>query len=297
MRKVKIITDSCSDLSMELMRKYDIDYVHMITILDGKAAPASLDRTAEEVRAFYDILRSGRSFTMSQVTVEEFTEIFRKYLDMGMDIVYVACSSRQSGSVNTGAMTAKKLLQDYPGASVFAIDSLNSCIGEGMLAIRAAELSEKGLGAQEIYDDIMAHRKNINEFVTVHSLDSLRRAGRVKATSAFFGNLMGVKPVIVCDAEGNQASYKKVKGRQNSLREIVALLKDAIEDPEEQTIYLWHADCSEEEVKLVKDLVLQEIPCKDVLTGYIGPIVGNSVGPDTIGVWAYGKTVTYTVNL
>ena len=35
MKKVKIITDSCSDLTGELLEKYGIDYAKMNTVLDG----------------------------------------------------------------------------------------------------------------------------------------------------------------------------------------------------------------------------------------------------------------------
>ena len=104
---------------------------------------------------------------------------------------------------------------------------------------------------------------------------------------------MGVKPIIVADADGAQAAFKKVKGRQASFREIVALLKESIVNPEEQTIYLAHADCSEEEVEELKALVKAEIPCKEIYVGYIGPIVGASVGPDAVALFGFGKEVTF----
>lgn len=87
-------------------------------------------------------------------------------------------------------------------------------------------------------------------FVTVHSLDCLKRAGRVKASSAFFGNLFGVKPIIISDINGNNTPIKKVKGRAASLAEIVALLKEAVGDTKQERIYIAHADCAEEAEKL-----------------------------------------------
>lgn len=41
MRKVKIITDSCSDLTAELLERYDIDYAKMTTVDDGVESPLS----------------------------------------------------------------------------------------------------------------------------------------------------------------------------------------------------------------------------------------------------------------
>lgn len=293
MRKVKIITDSCADLSAKQLEEYGIDYAKMSTVLDGVESPALLTWSDGEAHALYETIRGGKRVTTAQVSVEEFTRIFTKYLDEGCDIVYIACSSRQSGSVNTGHVTAKKLLEGYPDAGIFCIDSLNASIGEGMLAIEAARLAAAGKTAEEIAGDINGIRKNVQEFATVHTLEHLKKAGRVSASSAFFGNLMGVKPILVADANGAQAAFKKVKGRQNSLREIVSLLKENITDPEEQTVYIAHADCPKEEVETLVRLVKSEIPCRDISVGYIGPIIGASVGPDTIGVWAFGKKVTY----
>ena len=49
MNKVKVITDSCSDLTEELLKKYDIDYVKMNTVFEGKTSPAILEWKAEDV--------------------------------------------------------------------------------------------------------------------------------------------------------------------------------------------------------------------------------------------------------
>ena len=293
MRRVQIITDSCADLGGKLLDKYGIDYVKMSIVEDGKETPALLTWTEEEAHALYDQIRAGKRITTAQVTVEEFQRVFGRYIEDGCDIVYIGCASKQSGSVNTGYVTAQKLMEKNPGVQIFCIDSLNSTIGEGMLAIEAAKMASEGKGAEEIANSISSIRNNVLEFATVHSLDMLRRAGRVSASSAFFGNLMGVKPILVADAKGAQAAYKKVKGRPAAIRECIALMKENIIDAEKQTIYLWHSDCDREELNQVAEMVKAEIPCQELEIGYIGPIVGASVGPSVIGLWAFGKEVTF----
>ena len=295
MRKVKIITDSCSDLNKELLEKYDIDYAKMNTVYEGVTLPADLCWTPEDAHKLYNIMREGNRILTTQVPVEEFNTVFQKYVDLGFDIVYIGCSLKQSGSVNTGAVVAKQIMDANPGVTIFSIDSLNACLAEGMLAIEASKFAATGKSAQEVYDYVIKIRKTIHEYCTVHSLDSLRRAGRVKGAAAFFGNLMGVKPIIISDAVGNQAAFKKVKGRQNSLKEIVNLLKQDLINPEEQTIYIGHADCEKEEIDQFVAMVKQEIPCKDVFVGFIGPIIGASIGPDAIVINGFGDEVTFSL--
>ena len=69
------------------------------------------------------------------------------------------------------------------------------------------------------------------------------------------------------------------------------MVAEEIRDPEHQIVYISHAD-TEETAAAVKELILQKVNCKDVVYGYIGPIVGASVGPGTIGVYFAGDEVT-----
>ncbi len=260
MRQFQIITDSCADIDRSIRTRYGIDYARMKTIWNGNEQWASLDFEYYTPKELYDTMRAGNRILTAQVPTEEFDRIFRKYLEEEKDIVYIGCSLKQSGSVNTGAVVAKKLLERFPEAKIFCIDSLNACMGEGMLSVRAAEYRDAGLDAQAVADRITVERNLVNEYCTVHSLDALKRAGRVKASAAFFGNLFGVKPIIISDKNGYQTPIKKVKGRQTSIQEIVSLLKESIIDPEKQCIYIAHADCAEE-AETLRLLVEKEKLC------------------------------------
>ncbi len=293
MKRVKIITDSCSDLGSDIMEKYDIDYARMVTIEDGEEAPALLSWSREEAKKLYDTIRGGKRITTSQVPVEEFMTVFDKYLKEDYDIVYIGCSSRQSGSVNTACVISEEFVEKYPDSKIYCIDSQNASLGEGMLAVEAAKLAKEGSNAEEIQKHILSIRKTVNQYVTVHTLEHLKKAGRVTASSAFFGNLMGVKPILISDAEGTQTAIKKVRGRQNSLNELIEMLKKNIVGSEEQTIYIAHADCDDSEMSQFIEKVKEEIPCKEVYVGLIGPIIGASIGPDAIGIWGFGNQITH----
>ena len=288
MRPVKILTDSCSDLPRELREKYDIDYARMKTDRDGVEQWASLDFEYYTPKELYDPIRAGKRVLTTQVPPEEFDRIFRQYLSQGYDIVYIGCSLKQSSSVNTGekclARRVRVAHNSLRVASAITVDVLD-CLGH----VRAAEYRDAGFSAQDITEKIKAERNNVNEYVTVHNLDALKRAGRVKASSAFFGNLLGVKPILISDVEGYQTPVKKVKGRQNSLREMVNMMKDSIVDPRKQCIYIVHSDCAEE-AEVLRQMVQEAIP--DAST-YIGPIIGASIGADALGIFAFGREVTY----
>lgn len=296
MRNIKILVDSCSDLNKELLEKYDIDYARMNTVYEGKETEASLLWEYYSPKELYGIMRDGNRVTTTQVPAVEFDRIFRKYLNDGFDIIYIGCSGKQSGSVNTGSVVARELLKEYEGARIECIDSLNASNGEGLLGIYASECLRAGDDFDTIVSKVKARRKRVNQYVTVNTLEWLKKAGRVKASAAFFGNLMGVKPILISDADGVQTPIKKVKGRTVSLSSIVDLLAETIENPSEQTVYVAHADVGEEELEFVKAKIKEKINPKDIVVTYIGPIIGASIGPDAIGIWSVGKEVTYRVD-
>ncbi len=295
MKPIKIITDSCADLEKELMDEYDIDYVKMNIIYDGKQLPATLTWDDVTPHQMYEHIRQGNRVMTTQVPVEEYNRVFGEYAGKGYDIIYIGCSVKQSGSVNTAAVVAKKMMNEAPDLKIACINSKNSSFGIGMLAIEASKMAKDGADFDTVTEKINGMLKKVLQFCTVHTLEYMRRAGRVKGSSAFFGNLLGVKPILISDADGTQTPLKKVKGRAASIKECVALLKENIIEPENQTVYFAHADCSDDEVKYIADLVKAEINCKDVHIGYIGPIIGASVGPDAIVLFAFGKEVTYRV--
>ena len=104
---------------------------------------------------------------------------------------------------------------------------------------------------------------------------------------------MGVKPILTADYYGAQTPMKKVRGRQTSLREIVTLLKDAIDEDPKYPILFCHADCKQEEVDEILAMIREAIPNHEICVGYFGPIIGASIGPDAVGVFGIGREVTF----
>lgn len=119
----------------------------MNTVIDGKEQPASLDWEYFSPKEFYDVMRRGERITTTQVPFQEFETEFSKRLEQGYDIVYISCSSALSGSFGAGNVVAKDLMKKYKGRKVFCVDSLNACLGEGILAIKAAEYRDMGLNS------------------------------------------------------------------------------------------------------------------------------------------------------
>ncbi len=288
MRQIQILTDSTSDLSKELREEFGIDYLRMGVTVDGKEYPADLDYAAYTPEWIYGEMRNKTRVKTIQVTVEELTKRFPEYLDKGMDIVYVACSSALSGSYNTARLFAGEILEKYPGAKIACIDSRTSCMGEGLLAIEASKLAREGKSVEEIVATLENDKDYYHQWAATETLTYLANAGRVSAGKAFFGNLLGMKPILISNLKGENYAIKKVRGRKASIEELANEVVANIVDPENQYVAVLHAD-DPEAAKMVKDAILAKIQVKGFYDGILGPIIGASVGPGTVAVYFKGK--------
>ncbi len=293
MNKVKIITDGCSDICKAWRDEYGIDYAPLTVLWNGEEKPVSCDWDTYSPKEFYDALRAGATIKSNQVSVIEFSNIFNKYLDEGYDIVYVGCTSALSGTVLTGTTVANSVMEERPGSKIICVDPPISCGGEALLAVEAAKLARQGKSAEEIAERVTELGKYAYQVGTVDTLTFLHRAGRVNASAAFFGNLMGIKPIIVNDENGANVAVKKIKGRRKAVDTSIAMLRDAmfgdqIIPVEEQTVYVGHADCLDT-AEYIRDKIMETIRPKDVFIDYIGAAIGAAVGPTMVGLYAFGK--------
>lgn len=291
-KKFQVLADSTCDLPLEFRQENDIDYLKMVFTINDKQYDADLDWSEISFEEFYNQMRAGKRSVTGLVKRSELEDKFEKYLNQGLDILYITCSSRLSGSINSAKIVAGEFQQKYPDRKIICLDSLRSCFAQGMMAICASNLAKQGKDIEEVNTFINEEKLKYNCWATVGTLDYMKRAGRVKASTAFFGNLFRIKPIVMTDATGANTAYKKSKRRMESLSDLVDLVSEQVVDPAETTFYIEHADCYEDALH-VEDLIKERINPKAVSIQKLGPIIGSTTGPDTIVINFYGKKVTF----
>ena len=281
MASFHVLTDSTSDLPIELRQQYEINYFPMEFSTGDKNYVASLDWLQIGSHDFYESMRNGVKYKTAQVSIKTYTEILREHLSMGKDVIYIACSSALSSSVKTAYVVRDELRTEFPDRKVIIVDSLISGMAQGLLAIECAKMRDQGKSLDEVETWIEDHKMFYNQCSTTETLSYLKEAGRVTASSAFFGNLFAVKPIIISDTKGQNLAIRKVKGRKSSFTEIADQISKYIVQPEKQTIWVGHADSPDDAEALAAE-IKAKIPDTTVKTYVIGPIVGVSVGPGTL---------------
>jgi DegV family protein with EDD domain len=291
MAKFQIFTDSSSDLSKELRKEYGIEYFQMGITVRGESYPADLDYDAYSFEQLYAwIADTSNQCKTAMVNPLEFENKMVPYLEKGYDILYIACSSALTSTQNVFSLVRSELQDRFPDRKMICIDSLIAAYGLGWLTIDARKQQLNGASIEEVIDWVEANKFKYNQCVTVETLTYLKAAGRVKGTAAFFGNLLGVKPIFISDRKGNNFVIKKVKGTKNALNEIFEQTKAKIHKDECNKVVVVQGDAMDNALKL-KERLETELGV-EVEIASLGPIIGITCGPGCVGTFCYGEEVT-----
>ena len=289
MAKYQIFTDSSSDLTPELRKQYNIEYFYFGLVVDGVEYRADLDWKDYSVEEFYGWLKQGKKVKTTQVSLEEVLNKVRPYFEKGIDVIYFACSCKLTGSLNLFTLAKEQLLEEFPERKMIGVETLTSSMALGILAMDASKKQQEGLSIEELEKWALERRYFYNFFATVDTLSYLRASGRIKGTAAFFGNIIGVKPIFISARDGNNLTIEKVKGTKASLNAIFEGAKNAM-TPDTDAIYIGQGVCMDR-AELLKKRVEEELKVRCEIIP-IGPIVGTSCGPGIIATFLRGKEVT-----
>ncbi len=290
--KYVIFTDSCSDLSTAERKQLNVEYLRMGLVVDGVEMEADLDWEAYKPEEFYGWLEQGKKIKTNQVSLPEFEKRFTPYLEQGYDILYLGCAGALSGSVGfCNQIAASALLEKFPDRKIVGIDTCCGSYTEGMCVVYACKKRDEGLSFDELIAWVEENKNTFNQFATVDTLKYLKEAGRIKGTAAFFGDIIGVKPIFISDAKGNNFVIQKVRGTKASIDALVEGIKTTI-IPEECDYIQICQGMAHEKAEIIKGKFEELFPNIPVKLGWIGPIVGTTCGPGIIGVFCHGKQVT-----
>lgn len=290
----EIFVDSAANIPAELVKAFKIKVLSFVNLVNGKEMTCfDPDLTPEEERQkgkdYYDMIRTGADIKTGLISSGVFEDAFREALEADKDVLYFSLSKNISGNYNSARIAAEDLMEsgNYT-RKIRMIDSLNASLAQGILAIYASEMREKGMAFDEVADILETYPAKMNGVFTVGDLKYLARTGRLSGTAAVIGNVLSIKPILRGNKDGYIVQYKKCRGRKSAIHELVSLVCNNIVEPEKQIIGIAHADAYEESL-----YIMEEIQKRVKVRGFINTsydfCTGSHVGPDTLALFFMGK--------
>lgn len=202
--KIAIATDTNSGITAMEGEKLGVFVLAMPVNLEETIHYEGIDITSEQL---YDAMRQHRDVSTSQPSPGQLMELWDGILAKGYDeIVYIPMSSGLSGSCQSAALFA----QDYDGR-VQVVDNHRISITQKESVISALRLVEQGYDAGQIRDFLEKHAYDASIYITVDSMEYLKKGGRVTPAAATLATVLNLKPVLTIQGDKLDA-FAKVRG-------------------------------------------------------------------------------------
>ena len=282
---------STADLTKEHFNRRSINYICFHYAIDGEE---HIDDLGESIPfdVFYDRIAKGADTRTSQINISEYVAYFSQFLEQGKDIVHVTLSSGISGTVNSARNAALIAKERYPERNIYIVDSLAASSGYGLLMDAAADRRDEGMSAKELVSWLEENKLKMHHWFFSTDLSTFVRGGRISKTSAVFGGLLEICPLLNMDSLGHHVPRAKIRGKKKVIAEIVKAMEQNADKGTDYDgkCYISNSACYED-ARTVADLIEARFPKLNgkVEIYSVGTTIGAHTGPGTVALFFWGK--------
>ncbi len=275
MKKRKIITDSTSYINKEYAEENNITIIPLSYYFGEEMAKEGFPGEFESF--FYKLENSNLFPTTSQPSTGDFLDEFKKAFEEGYEeIIAILLSSKLSGTYNS-ANLAKDILGDE---RISIVDSEQAASNLRFLVEDAINMSKNDKTMEEIVEHLENKKRQMYAYLTVDTLEYLKRGGRLSSLQSAIGSVLNVKPIIQLK-DGVLDSLEKVRGKNKALNAIENKVFENVEK-----ISICHI-LDLDEAKKLKVNLEKKFPNASITIDELGPIIGCHLGPGGIGICFY----------
>lgn len=281
MPKLKITCDSTCDLSAEQYNRYDISVIPLSVAKGDKQYRDGVDVKPEELFSYVE--ETGKLPTTSAISVGEYEDFFRPFVEEGYEVVHINLSSELSSSHQNARIAAQEL------GNVFVVDSRSLSTGSGHLVILAAELASSGYDGAYIAKSLDDMKGQLDVSFVLQTLDYLHKGGRCSGLARFGANMLKLRPEIVME-NGTLHVGKMYRGSME--KTILDYIRGRLENEKAvncDRIFVTHSGVPEEIVEKAVALVKELRPFEEVVVTVAGSTISCHCGPACIGVLFFRK--------
>ena len=282
---------STADLTKEQFEARNISYICFHYAIDGEEYMDDLGESMP-FDVFYDRIAKGADTRTSQINISEYVDYFSKFLEEGKDIVHVSLSSGISGTVNSARNAALIVKERYPERKVYIVDSLAAASGYGLLMDAAAQQRDAGLSAEELVNWLEENKLKLHHWFFSTDLSTFVKGGRISKTSAVFGGILEICPLLNVDVNGHLTPRSKVRTKKKVIQEIVKRMEACADKglDYDGKCYISMSACLED-AQAVAALIEERFPKLDgkVQIYNIGTTIGSHTGPGTVALFFWGE--------
>ena len=260
---------------------FELDGVNMLDDCGETITPEELFRRMDE----------GATTHTSQVSVGEYSEFWRKFMEEGKDVIHVTLSSGLSGSYQSAMIAREDLLKEYPNRKICVVDSLGASSGYGLFVDTLADMRDSGTSYEDLCNWADKNRLRLHHWFFSTDLTYYIRGGRVSKGAGLVGQMLNICPLLNMDNLGRLIPREKVRGKKKVM---IRTLEKMIEHADNGKDYsgkcfMCQSMCYDDARQLA-DMIEKEFTRLNgkVQIYPIGATIGSHTGPGTISIFFWG---------
>lgn len=276
MSKVKIITDSTSDLTPEILLRADISVVPLYVNFNEESFMDGVNITTKEL--YEKVEEYGCLPKTAAGSPTDFHKVFNSFVEEGMDIVFIGLSSELSSHLQNAMLTAN----DFPEGRIHIVDSQNLSSGIGLLVMKAVDFKNQGLPAAEIAEKVRELVPKVRTAFIIDTLDYLYKGGRCSALQNFASGVLKIRPVVKV-VNGKMILAQKLMGkREKALNTMLTNVIKEKNNIDSSRIMVTHSLSNDAEY--LKSELEEKLDVKEIITTEAGCVISSHCGPNAIGI-------------
>ena len=280
-RRVAVVTDSAADLPDSVLEALDI---HMVPVRISFGARSYLDKVGLSPAEFFRELATNPVHPKtSQPPPGDFRRAFEFAGSHYDAVVYIGLSSRLSGTFQNGEAAAARTRTN---ARILAVDSRTASLGQGLVAMRAAEAAADGGTGDEVRATAIAAARDTRVWGCVTTLEYAVRGGRVPGWLRRLADRLHLMPVLAIGADGTIRTGGLLFGRRDLYRRFARQLCRRLDPARRWRIAIAHADAAAG-AREVLETFAARLPRHEMLPVIpLGTAIGVHGGPGCVVVGA-----------
>ena len=216
-----IVTDTNSGFTVAQGKELGIYVVPMPVIIDGQDYLEGVNITHEDV---YAAMAAGKNVSTSQASAGSVMDIWDEALKTYDSVVYIPMSSGLSGQCETGKLLARKY-----GGRVHVADNHRISVTQYRSVLDAKQYADRGMNAEEIARRLEKEGPESSIYITVKSVEYLKKSGRITQAAVTMASLLHIVPVLTIQG-GKLDAFEKVRGMKMALRHMIDALRGDINE-------------------------------------------------------------------
>lgn len=278
MPKIAIVTDTDASLPVEIAARYGIRQVPITVHFDEETYTTGVD--IDDARLFELVDQRNKLPTTSAPSPSAFANAFQAAFDEGADAVVCVCVSSKVSATYNSALNACDLL---PGRDITVIDSLSLSMGQGFMALAAAECVDAGGSKADVLRVIEETGKRVHLYAVLPTLKYLALSGRVGKFVAGMADTLNIKPVLTIN-DGKLDLLEKIRTRKKAVERMLELTRQSLDGKPVERASIIHINNPEGARELQK-LLREQIACPDeMITTQFTPGLSVHAGSGVVGL-------------